>query len=368
MTTPLSLSHSGTQPAERHVAGVPHVAGHRPRRRVRRVAAIAVSALVAVVGTLLAVGFAFETVASARDQHAFAPPGAMVDVGGHALHLSCIGQGSPAVILETGLGSTSSAWALVQPAVATSTRTCAYDRAGLGWSQPGPEPRDARQISAELHSLLQTAGVAGPYVLVGHSNGGLYSRMYAGMYPNDVAGMVLVDATPSDLFTYLPATRADQVGLGQQATSAEWLARFGLARLLIAPRARAELDGFPSAEREAFVANYATAGYWRTFGAEARGLEASMTQVEQAGGLGDRPLIVLSTPEGAPSADAARTKQALEDEMAALSTDSRQQVVEGASHMGLATHREHASITSLAIRTVVDAVRSGNPVSIQARP
>ena len=89
-------------------------------------------------------GFAYETVASTLDRRAMPAPGALFDVGGHHLHLACTGQGSPTVVLETGLGATSSAWALVQPAVASSTRACAYDRAGLGWSQAGPQPRDAR--------------------------------------------------------------------------------------------------------------------------------------------------------------------------------------------------------------------------------
>jgi pimeloyl-ACP methyl ester carboxylesterase len=268
---------------------------------------IAVAGL-AAVAMLLAVGFAFETVASALDRRAFPAPGVLVDVGGHRLHLWCTGQGSPTVVLETGLGATSSAWALVQPAVASSTRTCAYDRAGLGWSQPGPEPRDARHIATELHSLLQRAAVAGPYVLVGHSNGGLYARMYAGMYPSDVAGIVLVEATPSDLLTRLPEARADIAALPHQAASAEWLAHLGLARLLVAPQARAALDAFPAAATDAFVAHQGTAGFWRTLGAEARSMEPSMNQVHQAGGLGARPLMVLWTPEGAPSPEAAAIK------------------------------------------------------------
>jgi pimeloyl-ACP methyl ester carboxylesterase len=339
----------------------------RPRR-LRRLVVIAVAGLAAAVGTLLAGGFAFEAVASALDRRAFPAPGVLVDVGGHRLHLWCTGQGSPTVVLETGYGATSSAWALVQPAVANTTRTCAYDRAGLGWSEPGPEPRDARHIATELHSLLQTAEVPGPYVLVGHSNGGLYSRMYAGLYPGDVAGIVLVDATPSDLLTRLPETRADIAALPQQATSAEWLAHVGLARLLVAPQARAGLDAFPAAATDAFIAHQGTAGFWRTLGAEARSMETSMNQVQQAGGLGAWPLMVLWTPEGAPSAEAAAIKQQLEDELAALSTNSVQQRVDGASHVGFATRPEHATITSRAIRRVVDAVRTGQPLSLEARP
>jgi pimeloyl-ACP methyl ester carboxylesterase len=182
------------------------------------------------------------------------------------------------------------------------------------------------------------------------------------MYPADVAGVVLIEATPADLLLRLPATRADLAGLPQQAATAEWMARFGLARLLLAPRAGAELAAFPVADRAAVVANQATSSYWRTLGAEAGAMETSMLQVQQAGSLGALPLMVLSTPEGAPSAEAARIKQDLEDEMAALSTNSSQQVVEGASHMGFATNPEHAAITLQAINRVVDAVRSAQPL------
>src|SRR5207302_3916058 len=138
-----------------------------------------------------------------------------------------------------------------------------------------------------------------------------YSRMYASIYPSDVAGIVLIEATPSDLLTRLPGTRADLAGLAQQATTAEWLARFGLARVLLAPKARADLDAdeFPAADRDAFVATQATAAFWQTLGAEARTMETSMNQVQQAGNLGAWPLMVLSTPEGSPSPDAARIKQ-----------------------------------------------------------
>ena len=119
----------------------------------------------------------------------------MVVVGGHRLHIDCVGQGSPTVILESGLGTMSVDWANVQPEVAKTTRVCAYDRAGTGWSEPGPEPRDPQQIARELHTLLGNAGIDGPYVLVGQSFGGLYVRMYAAQYPKEVEGMVLVDAS-----------------------------------------------------------------------------------------------------------------------------------------------------------------------------
>jgi pimeloyl-ACP methyl ester carboxylesterase len=201
-------------------------------------------------------------------------------------------------------------------------------------------------------------------VLVGQSNGGLYARMYASMHTADVAGVVLIEAAPADLLMRLPAARADLEGLPLQAASAEWLARVGLARLFLAPRAGVELDAFPSADRDAVVANQATSGYWRTVGAEAGVMETSMLQVQQVGSLGALPLIVLSTTDGAPSPEEARIKQDMEDEMTALSTNSAQQVVEGVSHMSFATRSEHATITTQAINRVIDAVRSGQPLNL----
>jgi pimeloyl-ACP methyl ester carboxylesterase len=118
-----------------------------------------------------------------------------VDVGGYRLHLNCRGSGGPVIVLLPGSGDFSFDWALVQPEVARSARVCAYDRAGSAWSDPGPTPRTMRQEARELRALLRAASEAPPYVLVGHSLGGLVARTYAAAYPGDVAGMVLVAAT-----------------------------------------------------------------------------------------------------------------------------------------------------------------------------
>ena len=121
------------------------------------------------------------------------PPGRLVDVGTHRLHLSCLGEGSPTVVLDSALGASSISWVLVQPALARLTRTCAYDRAGFGWSDAGPLPRTASRIANELYELLRRAQVPPPYVLVGHSFGGLVARLFAGRHPDAVAGMVLIE-------------------------------------------------------------------------------------------------------------------------------------------------------------------------------
>jgi pimeloyl-ACP methyl ester carboxylesterase len=133
-----------------------------------------------------------------------------VDVGGHQLHLLVAGNGKPTVVLESGLGDTSESWAKVQPEAAKFARVVAYDRAGLGQSETGPKPRTARQIAAELHTALKNAGLAPPFVLVGHSAGGLYIRVFADMYPDEVAGMVFVDSTPEDFFERLEAIQSPE--------------------------------------------------------------------------------------------------------------------------------------------------------------
>jgi len=178
--------------------GVVRNGGKRFLRWIRKalpwsLAALAVTLIVRAI---------YQAIATEIDQReAFPGPGEMVDVGEHLLHLNCLGQGSPTIVLDGGWGYTSVEWSgWVQPEVAEHTRVCAYDRAGMGWSEPGPSPLDATRAASELHTLLQKADEEGPYVLVGHSLVGLYSRVYAERYPEEVAGMVLVDSTHPDQF------------------------------------------------------------------------------------------------------------------------------------------------------------------------
>ena len=144
---------------------------------------------------LASVGAGYQTVRVAADAGPHQMPGHLIDVGGHRLHLSCTGSGSPTVVLEPGAGGTSSDLGLVTQAVARDTRVCVYDRAGRGWSEPANTPQDAVQIATDLHTLLHRGQVPGPYVLAGHSFGGLYTLTFAARYPGEVAGMVLVDST-----------------------------------------------------------------------------------------------------------------------------------------------------------------------------
>lgn len=150
--------------------------------------------LFAVIIGLPALGVVYEAVMAAGDVQRYPPPGQMVNVNGHNMHLNCTGEGSPTVILESEFAGWSLDWVLAQPEIAKFARVCSYDRAGYGWSESSPDSRSPRQIARELHTLLVNAGVEPPYVLVGHSLGGKYVRMFAELYPDEVAGMVLVDA------------------------------------------------------------------------------------------------------------------------------------------------------------------------------
>jgi len=137
------------------------------------------------------------------------PPGRLVDVGTHRLHLHCAGEGSPTVVFDAALGASSLSWSLVHPAVARVTRACTYDRAGFGWSEGGPMPRTAGRIADELHRLLQRGEVPGPYVLVGHSYGGLVMRLFASRHAEEIAGLVMIEpAIPEEWAAPTPEQQA----------------------------------------------------------------------------------------------------------------------------------------------------------------
>jgi pimeloyl-ACP methyl ester carboxylesterase len=159
------------------------------------------SRLLALCGLIVLAAIAgttYQWLATRKDLAATPPPGHLVDIGGYRLHLWCTGDGAPAVILDTGLGGSSAGWGFVQPEVARFTRVCSYDRAGMGYSDPGPSPRTARRIASELAELLARSGITGPVVLVGASIAGFNVRVFASDHPDRAAGLVLVDASHED--------------------------------------------------------------------------------------------------------------------------------------------------------------------------
>jgi pimeloyl-ACP methyl ester carboxylesterase len=188
--------------------------------------------MIALVLLLVLAGLAYQAIASARDARRYPPPGKLVDVGGYRLHINSTGEGSPVLILDAGWSDCSLNWCLVQPEVAKFTRVCSYDRAGTGWSDVGPSSRSSLQIVRELHTLLKTAGIPGPYVLVGHSFGGCNVRLFAHEYPQEVAGLVLVDSAVEDQWPRLPeSVKRLYAQMQQQLWDGRPLSKFGIIRL-----------------------------------------------------------------------------------------------------------------------------------------
>ncbi len=155
-------------------------------------------------------GFIYQSVAENAEKASFPPPGQMVSLGDFSLHLDCRGTSEVTIVMEAGAGGTSLSWSAVQPELTENLRVCTYDRAGMGWSEPGPSPRSGTQIVSELNLLLENAGIDGPLVLVGHSFGGLLVQQYARQFPHQVAGLVLVDAVHPDFIRNLPDVALEQ--------------------------------------------------------------------------------------------------------------------------------------------------------------
>jgi pimeloyl-ACP methyl ester carboxylesterase len=264
---------------------------------------------------LASVGGGYQTV---RDATANPRPGQLIDVGGHRLHLYCTGAGSPTVVLEPGLGGASLDMTSIAAAVARDSRVCVYDRAGRGWSDAADGPQDAAQTTTDLHTLLDRAHIPGPYVLAGHSFGGLYVLSFAAQYPDQVAGMVLLDSTAP---AATPPTTTRSYSL------------FG--------RFSALLPG--------------TVG---SFINEFRQGSVAMQQAASLTDFASKPLIVITAGRGHDA-----EWMLAQDKLAALSTNSRHRVVADATHQSLPLDETHAAAVSDEIRDVVTAVRTSQPLS-----
>jgi pimeloyl-ACP methyl ester carboxylesterase len=263
----------------------------------------------------------------------------------------------PTVILECGIGgATSCNWGWVEPEVARFARVVAYDRAGLGWSDPGPLPRDGRRIVSELHTALRNAGVSGPYVFVGHSYGGLLARLFTDAYPDEVAGLVLAEPSHPELFRRAPGfARALRV-IGIAIRNAPYAARLGIVRALLL-FVRTDADALPAADGAAQRAFLASPAHWRGVAAELPSWRRDTSpQAAAARGFGDRPLIVLTAGShaGAPGG-----WMRLQASTAALSSDHVQRLVPGATHGSIVNDRRYAVAITESVRQVVAAVRTG---------
>jgi pimeloyl-ACP methyl ester carboxylesterase len=321
----------------------------------------------ALVIVLLVAGVVFQFVMTRIDARRYPAPGELVDVDGNSLHLYCTGEpGAPTVVMDSGLGGTILDWQLVQPEVAKFARVCTYDRAGMGWSYPGTQPRTSRQIIKELHTLLGNAGVRGPYVLVGHSFGGTNMQVYASQYPDEVAGMVLVDSALEDERT-VPLTKS----LQPSPVLLKILATIGVTRLSYTLGGETLGQTSPDFEDEqAAISSHRKQIF--AVADETSSLEESFDENRAAPmSLGDKPLIVLTAgplplevlTSGGLSQDQARQIDALHSESQAdltqHSQNAKQIITEDSGHY---IHVEQPDLVIDTIRQVVEAARNGSSV------
>jgi len=286
--------------------------------------------LIALIVFVLVVGSAYQLVVGNVPDGRYPAPWRLVDIGGRVLHVNCLGQGTPTVILEAGLGSGAVTWQHVQRPLSEITRVCSYDRAGYGWSASGPSPRTAARVTDDLHRLLEKAGVEGPLVLGGHSLGGLFARHYAAAYPAEVAGMVLVDSTHEDQ-DKPPAPLRFVLKVATHSGVPRLFLRFG----------DQGLDAMYSSNRTL-----------ATVDDEFAAVAESSNQTRQSHfSFGSKPLIVLT----AGSNDADPDWHRLQEELATRSSNAKHIVATGSGHY---IQDDRPDMVIAAVREVVEATKN----------
>jgi pimeloyl-ACP methyl ester carboxylesterase len=306
---------------------------------------------------LTTTGMIYQTAATEADKKNFPPPGNLIDVGGFKMHIHCEGEGSPTVILDAMSGGFSSYWAWVQPEVAKQVRVCAYDRAGFGWSENDPEPESPQRTAENLHTLLKNAGIEGSFVMVGHSKGGLYVREYAALYPQDVAGIVLLDSSHPDQFVRYPEMLKGDTPILSKMPLIQFLMRLGVGHAYFALGGEVDFADLPKRQHDEIAAVWSSQAHWRSMESTMLLGATIFQQTHDLGSLGDLPLAVITRGEGVD--DGWREMQ---NELASLSTDSIHITVEGSTHSSLVFNPEHAHIVSQTILQVVNAVQTGKPL------
>jgi pimeloyl-ACP methyl ester carboxylesterase len=318
---------------------------------------IIVRSLLILVIVLAAAGFLYENISEARDRRFHPMPGRRVDVGGYQLHINCTGEGTPVVVLDSGLGDSYVSWIKVQPQVAKFTQVCSYDRAGLGYSDNSPRRRTSKVMAEELHTLLHNAGVEPPYVLVGHSMGGYNVRLFTSLYRSEVVGIVLVDSSHPEQEKRFPQALNDMDKTWVREQEFMTLAMpFGIPRVL----------GFCGNDAQVRAADCNFHSY-REGLTTLKTFPESAAQAAITGSLGDMPLAVLSHDPNVPipevPADLVKPMniawEEMQDELTHLSTRGTQTIAKNSSHY---IQLDRPEVVVEAIRNVVDQARKNQPV------
>lgn len=300
----------------------------------RKVTERIVLSLVALAAVALAANSGFNAIALRHFRSK--PPGQMYQVNGHRMRIACTGSGSPTIVLDAGLGNDGLIWGGVQPVLAKTTRVCSYDRAGFGWSDALPPPRDADHIADELHGLLAAAKIGGPIVLMGHSISGMYIRDYATRYPAGVVGLIFVDgSTPlQERNPAFKALFAKKPLDGMRALQRRALFALGIPRL-----SGACSQGFPGFDTSAarLQAEDLCHMQWGAIDAEMESFDRSGMETIHTGPYGELPILIFSQDTAKAAAgdeppDVAKAWNQMQEDLKKLSTRSRRIIAKGSTH------------------------------------
>jgi pimeloyl-ACP methyl ester carboxylesterase len=294
--------------------------------------------LCGVIAVTALTGATYQSLATREDLATTPPPGHLVDIGGHRLHLWCTGRGAPAVILDTGLGGSTPGWGFVQPDVARFTRVCSYDRAGMGYSDSGPSPRTARRIASELAELLTRGEIGGPVVLVGASIAGFDVRVFASDYAERAAGLVLVDASHEDQVHEVP----------RMARFVPLLSTIGVLRLFGVSFGQPIESLPPSVRQFARATSFRAAGY-QTAADEIIHVRQSASEVRSSRRKLTIPVVVIT---GARGSD--ENWRQLQRDQASLSERGCLMIAERSGHV---VPIDQPEVVVDAIRAVVETAR-----------
>jgi pimeloyl-ACP methyl ester carboxylesterase len=330
-------------------------------------------ALVGLVLLLACVGAAYQLIGNWRDARRFPQRGRFVQAGPIKMNMDCTGSGSPTVILEQGGGMPALGWMKVQPQIAQFTRVCSYDRAGYGWSEPGPMPRTIPRMAHELKALLDASGEKSPYVMVAASLGGPIVRLYAGLCPNDVAGMILVDAAHEDQQKRAQSVQPPELiaESNREVASYQRWERLRRPLMLHLGIDRFQVYFTPQSEQmphvfwEEYLYLSQKPGFQETAASEIRSFPDSSSDLHGVN-FGDRPLIVLTAGKMTFTPEPFLTKEIedkirnawieLQAEQAHLSTRGKQIIVPDSGHV-IMFERPDAVVA--AIREVWSEVKAG---------
>jgi pimeloyl-ACP methyl ester carboxylesterase len=307
---------------------------------------------------LIAASSVFNAIELQVGRFAYPPQGALYKVNGHSMHLNCMGSGAPTIILDSGYGNDALTWAKVQPELAKATRVCSYDRAGSGWSEPQPGPRDADHIAGQLHELIHQAGINGPIVLMGHSIAGLYVRAYASQYPADMAGIVFVDGSSPAQFDN-PIFKAE-LGKGPPWLLIRVAAIAGFPRLLWT--CSQPMPGWLDGHADRVEAEDVFHTHVESLEDEMARFSQSGRQTSHTGPYGALPILIFTQDTNFTStlgmAEFAAPWNEMQENLKKLSTRSRRIIAKGSDHY---IHVDRSDLIEKEVPLFIEQIRGTSP-------